>query len=218
MIEQNQHLDALQDIRRMMKRSSKFISLSGLSGIAAGVWALAGAYFAEDLISKYYATYSNVGYTGTNFQKLEHSLLLLAGIVLGAALMSAFFFTWRRANQNKMPLWDHTSKTLAVSMMVPLITGGLFILAMLRYDEWRFVGPLSLIFYGLALVSAGKYTLNDIRYLGISEIILGLINTQYIGHSLYFWAAGFGILHILYGFAMWWKYERTNAAIEVSNK
>ncbi len=218
MSEKNQHLDALQDIRRMMKRSSKFLSLSGLSGIAAGFWALAGAYFAQDLISKYYTTYNNVGYTGTNFQKLEHSLLLLAGVVLGASLMSAFFFTWRRANQNKMPLWDHTSKALAISIIVPLITGGLFILAMLRYDEWRFVGPLSLIFYGLALVSAGKYTLNDIRYLGFSEIILGLINTQFIGYSLYFWAAGFGILHILYGFAMWWKYERTNAPQEVSNK
>jgi hypothetical protein len=151
-----------------------------------------------------------------SFQKLEYNLIFLAGAVLAAALVSAFFFTWRRANQNKMPLWDHTSKMLAVSMMIPLIAGGLFILAMLRYDEWRFVGPASLIFYGLALVNAGKYTLNDIRYLGYSELILGLISTQFIGYGLYFWAIGFGILHIIYGFAMWWKYERVQAKSETN--
>ena len=82
---------------------------------------------------------------------------------------------------------------------------------MLRYNEWRFVAPLTLIFYGLALVNASKYTLTDIRYLGICEIILGLVNTQYVGYGLYFWAIGFGILHIIYGVIMWIKYERTQA-------
>ena len=205
---ENQHLDALQDIRRIMQRSSKFLSLSGLSGIAAGFWALAGAYFAYDWIFEYYAQYDQSGYTGQAFQKLKISLLMLAAGVLAAALVSAFFFTWRRANRNKMPLWDHTSKMLAVNMMIPLVTGGLLILALLRYDEWRFVAPLSLIFYGLALVNASKYTLNDIRYLGLSEIVLGLINTQFTGYGLYFWAVGFGVLHIIYGFVMWWKHER----------
>lgn len=93
-------------------------------------------------------------------------------------------------------------------MLVPLIAGGLFILAMLQYDEWRYVAPASLIFYGLALVNAGKYTLTDVRYLGYCEIIAGLVNTQFIGYGLYFWAAGFGLLHIIYGFVMWWKYEK----------
>ena len=89
-----------------------------------------------------------------------------------------------------------------------MITGGLFIIAMLQYNEWRFVAPACLIFYGLGLVNGSRYTLSDIRYLGFLEIVLGLINTQFIGYSLYFWAAGFGILHIIYGFVMWWKYER----------
>lgn len=206
--EQNQHLDAIEDIRRMMKRSSKFLSLSGLSGIAAGCWALIGAYFAYDWIAEYYNNYGNNGYSGAVFQKLKFNLLLLAAGVLAAALVSAFFFTWRRANKNKLPLWDHTTRSLTLNMLIPLITGGLLILAMLSYNEWRFVGPLSLVFYGLALVNASRYTLNDILYLGLSEIVLGLINTQFIGYSLYFWAVGFGVLHIIYGFAMWWKNER----------
>jgi hypothetical protein len=208
MNEQTQHVEALQDIRRLMQRSSRFISLSGLSGIAVGIWALVGAYFAYDWIFEYYVRYQEAGYTGEAFQQLELNLLLLAGAVLAAALISAFYFTWRRANKNNMPVWDHTSKMLTVNMMIPLVTGGLVILALLRYDDWRFVAPLSLIFYGLALVNGSKYTFSDIRYLGISEIILGLINTQFIGYSLYFWAAGFGVLHIIYGFLMWWRNER----------
>ena len=212
MTEQNQHLDALQDIRRMMQRSSRFISLSGLSGIAAGCWALLGAWLAYDWIQEYYNQYNHQGYTTLAFQKLKLSLFLLAAVVLAASLLSAFYFTWRRAGKNKLPLWDHTSRMLAVNMMIPLVTGGIFLVAMLQYNEWRFVAPACLVFYGLALVNGSKYTLSEIRYLGLLEILLGLVNTQFLGYGLYFWAVGFGVLHIVYGFAMWWKYEKQPAS------
>ena len=209
MSEQNQHLEAIQDIRRIMQRSSRFISLSGLSGIAAGLWALIGAYFAYDWIYEYYVGYEEAGYTGAAFQRLKWNLLLLALAVLGASLVSAFYFTWRRAKKHRQSLWDPTSRKLLINTAIPLVTGGLFILAMLQYNDWKFVAPACLVFYGLALVNGSKYTLSDIRYLGFCEIVLGLVNTQFIGYGLYFWAIGFGVLHILYGFLMWWKYERT---------
>jgi hypothetical protein len=209
MSEQNQPLETLRDIKQLMERSSRFISLSGLSGIAAGVFALIGAYFAYDWIYEYYVRFNSQGYSGPDFQKLKLNLLVLATAVLAAALVSAFYFTWRRAKQNHLPIWDITARRLIINMLIPLISGGLFILAILQNDEWRFVAPACLIFYGLSLVHASKYTLTDVRYLGICEIILGLINTQFVGYGLYFWAAGFGLLHIFYGFAMWWKYERS---------
>lgn len=208
-----QHLDALQDIRQMMKRSSKFLSLSGLSGIAAGIWALIGAYIAYRWLADYYTSYQHNGYTNDSFRDLKSSLMILALAVLAAALVSAFYFTWRRASKSKMPVWDYTARQLTINMLIPLITGGLVILALLKNNEWAYVGPLCLIFYGLALVNGSKYTLSEIRYLGICEIILGLINTQFIGHSLYFWAAGFGLLHIIYGFSMWWKNERIKETV-----
>jgi len=208
MIEQNQHLDALQDIRKMMQRSSRFISLSGLSGIAAGFWALVGVYFAYDWIHEYYSQYNDLGYTNLAFHKLKLSLFMLAIVVLAVSLLSAFYFTWRRAGKNKTQLWNHTSKMLTINMMIPLVTGGIFILTMLQHNEWRFIAPACLIFYGLALVNGSKYTLSEIRYLGLLEILLGLINTQFPGYGLYFWGIGFGLLHIIYGFAMWWKYEK----------
>jgi hypothetical protein len=210
---QDQHLDALKDIRKMMQRSSRFISLSGLSGIAAGVWALIGAYLAYNWIGDYYDVFTRGGYTNENFHNLKWNLFLLAGAVAGLALISALYFTWRRAGRNKLPLWDHTTKQLVINTAIPMIAGGLFIIAMLQYSEWRFVAPACLIFYGFGLVNGSKYTLSDIRYLGFLEILLGLINTQFIGYGLYFWALGFGVLHIIYGFAMWWKYER-NPSVE----
>jgi hypothetical protein len=205
---QNQHLDALQDIRRIMNRSSRFISLSGLSGIAAGIWALVGAILARQWISAYYNKYEEHGFTSYEFHQLKINLLLTAAIVLIASLLTAFYFTWRRAGMNNLPLWDHTSKQLAINMLIPLVAGGLFILAMLQQNDWKYIAPACLIFYGLALVNGSKYTLSDIRYLGILEIILGLVNTQVLHYGLYFWAAGFGVLHIIYGFLMWWKNER----------
>ncbi len=211
MSEQNQleTLQEINDIKRFMERSSRFISLSGLSGIAAGLCALTGAYFANNIISDYYYQYNHGrGYTDRDFGVLEIKLLLLAAIVLAVALTLAFIFTWRRAKQNRLPVWDLTAKKLMWNVLVPLIAGGLFVLAMLQYSQWHFVAPACLIFYGLALVNGSKYTLSDIRYLGYLEIILGLVNTQFINSGLYFWAAGFGVLHIIYGIIMWWKYER----------
>jgi hypothetical protein len=209
MSEHNQHLEALQDIRQMMQRSSRFISLSGLSGIAAGFWALVGAYFAYDWIFEYRVNHTGSElYSGSSFQHLKLNLFLLAGAILGLALLSAFYFTWRKTKEDKVALWNHTSKQLAINMLIPLVAGGLFVLAMLQNDEWRFITPACLIFYGVALVNGSKYTLSDIRYLGISEIVLGLIATQFLGQGLYFWAIGFGVLHIIYGFIMWWKNER----------
>jgi hypothetical protein len=91
--------------------------------------------------------------------------------------------------------------------VIPLVVGGVFVLGLLNYSEWRFVAPSCLIFYGLALVNASKYTLTDIRYLGLLEIGLGLVNMWYPGYGLYFWGIGFGALHIIYGLIMWWKYD-----------
>jgi heme/copper-type cytochrome/quinol oxidase subunit 3 len=212
MIEQNQQSESLQelkDIKRMMERSSRFISLSGLSGIAAGVCALAGAWRAKEYLDNYYGSYNSSGFfSGDDFSKLKLNLLILAVIVFAAAFLSSFFFTWQKAKKQNLPLWNMTSRKLFWSMSIPLATGTCFIIAMLRYDDWAYIAPSCLIFYGLALVNASKYTFTDVQFLGYGQIILGLLNMLYIGKGIYFWAAGFGILHIIYGVIMWWKYER----------
>jgi heme/copper-type cytochrome/quinol oxidase subunit 3 len=211
-----QPLQEISDIRRIMERSSRFISLSGLSGIAAGICALVGAFIAYGILDKYYHGYNTRaaensfrnGYSGPEFEQLKLELLLVAAVVLIAALALSFLFTWRRARQNHLPIWDMTARKLMWNVLIPLVTGGLFILALYQHSEWNYIAPACLVFYGLALVNGSKYTLSEIRYLGYAEIILGLLNTQFVGYGLYFWAVGFGVLHIFYGVIMWFRYER----------
>ncbi|WP_343700239.1 hypothetical protein [Chitinophaga sp.] len=203
---EQQHLDTLTDIKRIMERSTRFMSLSGLGGVGAGVSALVGAYFAWDLLSA-----APEGYQRTSEAVLVFRLLLIAGAVLVAALGAGFYFTWRKAQRQGLPMWDAAARKVFINLAIPLIAGGLFILGLLEHGYLGLVAPACLVFYGLALVNAGKYTLTDIRYLGYAEIILGIIALFNLYHGLLFWALGFGVLHILYGTIMWWKYERSPA-------
>jgi len=204
---QHPPLETLQDIKRMMERSSRFISLSGWSGVSAGVCALLGAWAAHTRIAGYLQARR-----GGNFYDsadiLTFDLLLIAGITFITAFVSAFLFTWARSRRNGTPLWDRTVQRLAWNTILPMVVGALVILRVLDVGYYGLVAPGCLIFYGLALVNASKYTLGEIRYLGYGQLILGIINLWTGGLGLYFWAAGFGILHIVYGAFMWWKYER----------
>jgi hypothetical protein len=207
------HLDSLKDIKNIMERSSRFITLSGKSGIAAGIIGLVSAFTAHKTIIKYYNNYNERGFWSiTDFKDLELKLFLLGLITLALAFASGFYFTWQKAKQDGIAMWNASSKRLVVNLCLPLLTGGIFIVGMLVNGEWLFIGPACLIFYGLALINGSKYTYDDIRYLGLLEILLGSINLFYIGYGLDFWAIGFGILHIVYGAIMWNKYDRHSEA------
>lgn len=206
-----EQLNALKDIRQMMDRSSRFISLSGLSGVFAGAIALIGAYFANDEIDKF-INKRGYAYGVTGEIDLEFNLVKLGLIVLIVALAGGILFTYRKSQRNNLPMWDKTSKALLANLSIPLVAGGLFIIALLinHPNTYSIIAPSCLIFYGLALINASKYTYSDIRYLGLCEVILGTICMFYVGYGLIFWAIGFGVLHIIYGLLMYFKYERGN--------
>ena len=213
------HLESLKDIKSIMERSSRFITLSGKSGIAAGFIGLASAFIAYQIIGKYYVNYNNKGFwTITDFKALERQLFLLATITVVLAFSFGFYFTWQKAKIDNTNIWNASSKRLLVNLCIPLIAGGIFIIGMLANNEWQFIGPACLIFYGLALINGSKYTYDDIRYLGFLEILLGSINLFYIGFGLYFWAVGFGVLHIIYGIIMWNKYDRKSMKQVANNE
>lgn len=213
MIQQNKdHLDTLQEIRKMMERSSRFISLSGLSGIGAGLSALVGATLVYLYLGttpfrrmpSYYVINSNYENWGIGYRSF---FILIAALVLVFALGSGVYFTTRAAQNQQQKIWDALTKRLLINLAIPLIAGGIFCLGLLFHGLAGLIAPATLIFYGLALINASKYTLNDIRYLGISEIVLGLFGTFFLGYGLDLWAIGFGVLHIIYGVSMYYKYE-----------
>lgn len=206
---EQQHLQTLSDIKRIMERSSRFISLSGLSGVWAGLSGLAGAWIAYGWLNTYYAAWkTRGGYADADYANLRLKLILLAAAVLLVALAGGTYFTWRRARRNQLPIWDPTSRKVLINIAIPLATGAFFITGLIANNQVALIAPSCLVFYGLALVNTSKYTLSDIRYLGIAEIVLGILNLFFLRRGLYFWTLGFGVLHIIYGIVMWWKYER----------
>lgn len=213
MNEQDQSLSELQHIKKMMERSGRFISLSGLSGIAAGICALVGAWYAKQQIQSWGRgnCLLSVNPGDACIDKLDE-LLWIATITFIAAFISAFFFTYLRSKKSKISIWSPATMRLFWNTVIPIAAGAVFLIKLIEVGGFGLVAPGCLIFYGLALVNASKYTLGEIRYLGYGQIALGIMNLWYIGYGLEFWAMGFGVLHIIYGIAMWWKYERTTVA------
>jgi hypothetical protein len=214
MNEQKQTIEDLQHIKSMMERSSRFISLSGISGIAAGICALVGAWLANDIIIQNGgpAGYRQVVYHSLEFTSFSdfmgHRLFQIAVYTFIAAFFSAFLFTWLRSKKDKVPMWGYSSRRLLINVSLPMLAGGIYLLKEMQFGNYGLIAPGCLIFYGLALVNASKYTLGEVRYLGYCQVILGIINCWFVGYGLYFWAIGFGVLHIIYGGLMWYKYER----------
>jgi len=196
-------LETLQDIRKMMEKSSRFISLSGWSGVSAGIFGLIGALYANKLLNQTTAVNRTGGTDGIGFQ-----LMVLAGVIFICALGSSFILTWIRSRRSGSAIWSVSARRLMWNTMLPMLVGGLLILRMITDEYYALIAPAALLFYGLALVNGSKYTLGEIRYVGYLEIILGIICLLVPSHGLIFWTLGFGVVHIIYGILMWWKYER----------
>ncbi|MBT6440424.1 MAG: hypothetical protein HOK72_12025 [Flavobacteriales bacterium] len=215
--EQKEQLGHLSEIRNLMEKSSRFLSLSGLTGIFAGVYALEGAYLvysdfniiSSDTASVSYSEFIETANSGTDSVILKiQSLFTIGAIVLVLSLVTGYIFTSRKAKKQNLNVWDSTTKRMVVSLSIPLIAGGIFCLILIKHEVVGLIAPATLIFYGLALLNASKYTFNDIKYLGVLEIVLGLVSAYYIGSGLLFWAMGFGVLHIVYGAVMYFKYDQ----------
>lgn len=196
----------LASIRKLMERSVKFMSLSGLSGMLAGLYALTGAG----------AAYFGVLPSGSSLRVSEEmleapgvltGLITIAVIVLLASLATGLILSARRARRLGVNVWDETGRRLFVNLSIPLVTGGIFILLLLWSGYTTLLAPACLVFYGLALVNASPNLVDEIRFLGFSQITLGLIGTAVPGIGLLLWAVGFGILHLVYGSVLYRKYE-----------
>lgn len=200
------YLQDLTEIKSIMNKSTRFISLSGLSGILAGIYALFGAFIGNFLINSYQSGNGTIAYLPISY--FELLLVAVALLVLIASVVTAYFLTKKKATQNNEKIWNSASKNLFKSFFIPLVTGGLLCIVLYQYNLIGLIAPFTLIFYGLACINASKFTLGDIYYLGLANITLGLIATQFIGYGIYFWAVGFGVFHIIYGTLMYTKYDK----------
>jgi uncharacterized membrane protein YgdD (TMEM256/DUF423 family) len=203
-MEKEKYLSDISEIKNIMNQSTRFISLSGLSGILAGIYALIGAFVVNELVKKHVGFYITL--ESTTFKLI----VLTAFVVLIVSLITAYLLTVSKAKKQSETIWNASSKRMLINFAIPLFTGGILTLLLLRHGFYGLIAPITLLFYGLACLNASKYTLRDVRYLGITEIILGLLAVEFSGYGLHFWIVGFGICHIVYGGLMYFKYDRNS--------
>ncbi len=192
-MDQNYHKD-LSHIRHMMERSTRFLSLSGMSGIVTGVIALLGAAYAYNYLGT-----SGFDYEGRSLHTVEDKvthLIIVALIVLVCAIFFGGLFTWRNIKKSGQPFWTMATKKLLFNFCIPLALGGLFCIGLIIHQYYILLAPMMLFVYGAALFSAEKYTLKLVRFFGISEMLLGLVALFFPGHGLLF--LGFRIWSVTY--------------------
>ena len=191
------NLDDIKHIRSMMERSSKFLSISGISGVLAGTFAIIGAVTAHFVLA------GRIAFTGN----LLYDLVIIAAFVLVTTVSGGLIFSARKAKKNNSKLWQAVTIQIAKDFCVPLFTGGVLCIILIVKHLSFIVAPVMLIFYGLSLIAAGSRTYNDVKILGACEILLGLAAAIVIGYDLVFWGIGFGVLHIVYGILIYYKYD-----------
>jgi len=201
-MEDRNYIDQITQIRTMMDRSSRFLSLSGLSGILAGVYAVIGAFGARYIVE--HRTRRFITLESVEFKRI---VAIAIGVML-LSILSAMLLSRRKARKRNETVWNATSRRMLINMCIPLLAGGIFAITILRQGHYGLICPITLIFYGLALINGSKYTLETIRSLGILFVALGLINAMLPGYGLEFWTIGFGGFHILYGTIMYFKFDR----------
>lgn len=207
-----EQLEAIHDIRNLMERSSRFLGLSGLAGIIVGFIAITCTilvYLFLDLDSSE-TPYHSLVQTENGQMNADTLLSLLAifGSVLLVSVLTGIYMSMRKVKKMGLPIWDTTAKRLLVNFAIPLLTGAIYCWILINQGHFALALPATLIFYGFALLNASKYTINDIRYLGVLEIVAGLLASFFVDYGLLFWALGFGVLHIVYGISIYFKYEK----------
>jgi predicted lysophospholipase L1 biosynthesis ABC-type transport system permease subunit len=198
----------IASIRNIMEKSFKFLSLSGLSGMLAGCYAIAGAVATYIVINSNERTYNEYVVNSVRDPDTLWKLVAIAAIVLVASLSTGIWLSSKKAKKHGVALWNAAGKRLMLHLAVPLVTGGLFTIIVSFTGHFELAAPAMLIFYGLALFQGSSNTYDEIRYLGLLEILLGLISTLFPGYGLIFWAVGFGVLHVVYGAIMYKKYDK----------
>jgi hypothetical protein len=206
-MEQNDYLEHLQGIKGLIEERTKFKALSGLSGVIAGIFALLGAYTANHVIySSETLIYSDI--KSHDFSVEVQKLIIIAAITLLCAVSTGLFFSMRNAKKKQSKLWTPAAVKAVINFTIPMAIGGVFVLALIWRGYYILIAPSCLIFYGLALVNAANFTFSDIKALGIALLITGGLSLFLPGNGLLLWAFGFGVLHIIYGAIMYFKYEQ----------
>ena len=190
-------LESVNEIKELMEKSSKFISVSGLAAILAGIYALAGAYIATQVITP-----------ETHLIVTLEFMAIIALSVLATAAVTAGILSYCKSQKTGQSFFSRLTYRALWNFSLPMLTGGALCISLLLHGYYDILSSVMLLFYGLTLVNVSKFTYANIAWLGYAFICLGVIDSFWEGHALLFWTIGFGGFHILYGILFYLHYER----------
>ena len=195
----------LSEIKSMMERSKRFLSLSGIAGIPVGLTALAGIAAINFTIHQSW----NVWLLPETLN-LSTIQLIWLGVITALMFGIAAIITWILSHK-KVPtqkLASPPSKKFLEALAIPIAFGTVACLLFAKNELYAYIPGLSLLMYGLGMIQAAQHSFQELKRLGLALAVLGLVAFLAPTYSLILWAMGFGGLHILYGIWMHQKYDR----------
>ena len=180
----HQHaIENLRVIRETMERAGSFTSIPGWGGFAIGWTALAAGYLAQRVVTDPHAW-----------------LRVWLSEAVVAAVIAAITMTikWRRT---ETPFMSGVARRFFVSYFAPVIAGAVLTFTLVHRDSFDPLPAVWLLLYGTAFVSSGAFSIRLIPAMGVCYMLLGglaaLVRLP-IGNLIL--GAGFGVLHLVFGF------------------
>src|SRR2546421_3987799 len=174
-------LDNLRYIRQTMERAGSFTAVPGWGQVAAAAVALVAPLAAAREASRelWVATW------------LGEAVVALA---LGGSTMV------RKAFAVHDPLLSGPGRRAGLSLLPPMVAGGLLTVALSRAGLWNALPGTWLLLYGTGFVTGGAFSVGIVPVMGVCFMVAGaaaLLGPAAWGNWLM--AAGFGGLHIVFG-------------------
>jgi hypothetical protein len=177
-------MDNLRYIRETMEGASEFTGLPGWGGVAMGITALGAAWLAAR--------------QPTRNQWLE--------VWIGEALLSITIAAWavvRKVRGAAIPLLSKPGRKFALSFSPPMFVGLLLTIALFRAGLDHLLPAAWLLLYGASVANAGAFSVRVVPAMGLCFMLCGacaLFSPNAWADA--YMAAGFGGLHILFGFVI----------------
>lgn len=204
---EHNYIQQISDIKKIISERTKFNALSGVSGILAGTYALVGAFVAKQIIDRSeMMVYDN--FTGRYFHQDVVKLYFIAAIVLIASISTGIYFSYIKAKKAGELLLNKVAVKIIRNFSIFLLTAFIVLLAVYAKNYFSMMAPLCLIFYGLALINVSSFIASEVYGLGLCIVVIGVFALFFPGNGLLFWSLGFGLMHIIYGTLMWYRYDR----------
>jgi hypothetical protein len=185
---QSHAIDNLRFIRETMERAGSFTAVPGWGGFAMGVSAMAATWIAARQSS-------------SDAWLMTWLLEGIFAIGLGAAAMK------RKADRAGVPLLSAPARKFVLSFAPPLLVGAMLTLVLYRAGLTDAIPGTWLLLYGTGVVTGGAFSVRVVPVMGLCFMLIGAVALFCpASWSTAFLAAGFGGLHLIFGFIIARRY------------